>query len=552
MRTLPSEIPKSLKNDPKMAAERRVFDMLKDTSFGEHATAVHSLRLSEHEYKREGELDFVVVSRFGLYVLEVKGGGVRRDQSGTWHYTDRYGDDREDREGPFDQAGSGMYSLKEDLFDHLDDGLRSRLVYGFGVVTPDSRLPSETPEWDSRQVADKTDLQDEEDLQKFLGGLRQYYEERYEANGQGVSKLSEDDVSAVVDYLRPKFDKAPSVAHEIADVRDALHSLTENQYRCLDYSESNERILCEGGAGTGKTFLAMEVARRESSRGRSVLVTCRSKPLSRHLEKRLNDDGIRVMDAGEVVRSDRELNFETLVVDEGQDLLTMSHLAELFSAVDGGIEDGRWRFFYDPNHQSGFYGDADPRALELLQDARPASVTLPVNCRNPDPVIRKTQLFTGGDLGTPKAGGGPDVETVFTARGDDTSGEVTVQLRKLIRENVSPESITILSPLPFEESSAANLPEDLRSKIRPLDLATAASYPFDGMAFSSIRDFKGFESDAVILTDLKTSLAEPSLENALYVALSRTRAYLALILPGSVKEDLQLLMRKNARKIAGN
>lgn len=552
MRTVPSEIPSSLKSDPKMKAERWVFNALKNTSFGENATAVHSLRLSEHEYKREGELDFVVVSRFGMYVLEVKGGGVRRDRSGTWHYTDRYGEDREDREGPFDQAGSGMYSLKEDLFDHFDDGLKGRLVYGFGVVTPDSRLPSETPEWDSRQVADKADLQDEEDLQKFLGELRQYYEERYQANGQGASKLPEDDVSAIVGYLRPKFDKAPSVAHEIADVRDALRSLTEDQYRCLDYSESNERMLCRGGAGTGKTFLAMEVARRESSRGHSVLVTCRSKPLSRHLAKRLSDDNIQVMDAVQVAESDRELSFETLVVDEGQDLLTTGYLAELFSAVDGGIEDGRWRFFYDPNHQSGFYGDADPQALELLQEARPASLTLPVNCRNPDPVIRKTQLFTGGDLGTPKAGGGPDVETVFTMGGDDTSSELTVHLRKLIRENVSLESITILSPLPFEESSASNLPEDLRSKIRPLDLATAAGYPFNGMTFSSIKNFKGFESDAVILTDLKTSLAEPSLENALYVALSRTRAYLALILPGSVKEDLQLLMKKHARKIAGN
>jgi len=550
MRTIPSEIPSSLKNDSKMAAERWVFNALKKTDYGDHATAVHSLRLAEHEYKREGELDFVVVSRFGMYVLEVKGGGVRRDRNGIWHYTDRYGNERVGSEGPFDQASSGMYSLKEDLFDHFGDDLRSKLVYGFGVIAPDTEIPSETPEWDARQIADASDLSGKKDLQDFLGGLRQYYEERYEANQRGASKLTGDDISSIVDYLRPKFDKATSLVHKIGDVRDMLESLTEEQYKCLDYSESNERIVCKGGAGTGKTFLAMEVARRESARGRSVLLTCRSKSLSRYLRERVDDDNVQVLDTVEVEESGGNAEYDTLVVDEGQDVLTPDHLAEIFSMVDGGIQEGRWRFFYDPNWQSGFYENTDPEALDLLRDTRPASIALSMNCRNPAPVIRKTQLFTGGDLGTPQIGDGPEVETVFTTGTESVAGELTVQLRRLNREGVSPGSVVILSPLPFEESSAAELPEDLRSEIRPLDPATASDFPFNRVAFSSIRNFKGFESDAVILVDLKPDLANPSLEKVLYVALSRTRAYLSLLLPRSMEEEVKRLMRKHASKIA--
>ncbi len=549
MRTVPSEIPSSLKNDLKMSAERRVFNALKNTNFGDHAAAIHSLRLAEHEYKREGELDFVIVSRFGLYVLEVKGGGVRRDKNGVWYYTDRYGNEREDSEGPFDQASSGMYSLKEDLFDHFGSELRSKLVYGFGVITPDTGIPNKTPEWDARQVADASDLSGVEDLQSFLGGLRQYYKERYKANRRGASKLFEDDISNIVDYLRPRFDKATSLVHQIGNVRDVLQSLTKEQYRCLDYSEGNERILCKGGAGTGKTFLAMEVARRESARGRSVLLTCRSKSLSRYLGERVVDDDVQVMDTADVAESAGEVKYDTLVVDEGQDVLTTEHLAEIFSMVEGGIQKGRWRFFYDPNRQSDFYENTDPEALDLLRDAQPASISLSMNCRNPAPVIRKTQLFTGGDLGTPQIGDGPEVETVFTMEGDDVAGELAVQLRKLSREGVSPGSVVILSPLPFEESSAAELPKDLRSEIRPLDSATAGDFPFDRVAFSSIRNFKGFEGDAVILIDLKSDLADPSLENLLYVALSRTRAYLSLLLPRSMEEEVKSLIRKHASKI---
>ena len=39
-------------------------------------TAFHSLDVSEHEHKRWGELDFVLLSKEALLVIEVKGGGV--------------------------------------------------------------------------------------------------------------------------------------------------------------------------------------------------------------------------------------------------------------------------------------------------------------------------------------------------------------------------------------------------------------------------------------------------------------------------------------------
>lgn len=64
-------------HDNESRAEQLVFDALAIAEFGDHhPIAFHSLFLTDHEKKRIGEADFVVVSKYGLFVLEVKGGGI--------------------------------------------------------------------------------------------------------------------------------------------------------------------------------------------------------------------------------------------------------------------------------------------------------------------------------------------------------------------------------------------------------------------------------------------------------------------------------------------
>jgi superfamily II DNA or RNA helicase len=63
--------------------------------------------------------------------------------------------------------------------------------------------------------------------------------------------------------------------------------LTENQYEILDNLDGNQRLLITGGAGTGKTLLAIEAAKRLSAQGLRVLVTCFNQPLGVHLAGRL-------------------------------------------------------------------------------------------------------------------------------------------------------------------------------------------------------------------------------------------------------------------------
>src|SRR3954470_16106556 len=99
-------------------AEQRVFALLERTDLGQHARAYHSLNISEHEYKLVGEIDFVLLLPEGLYVLEVKGGGVAL-RNGVWEYTDRYGRTHKKSEGPFRQGRSAMFSLRTRVNDDL-------------------------------------------------------------------------------------------------------------------------------------------------------------------------------------------------------------------------------------------------------------------------------------------------------------------------------------------------------------------------------------------------------------------------------------------------
>ena len=95
-----------------------MFSLLEATDMGPYAMAFHSLNLSEHHYKVAGEIDFLVVTTDVVLVIEVKGGRVARRQ-GIWLYTDRFGTEHKNSEGPFRQATSAMFSLRDRLVDRF-------------------------------------------------------------------------------------------------------------------------------------------------------------------------------------------------------------------------------------------------------------------------------------------------------------------------------------------------------------------------------------------------------------------------------------------------
>ena len=97
---------------------------------------LHSLGLAFHPTKRRAEIDFLLITREGVFVLEVKGGRVRRD-AGVWKFIDARGNVSSKRESPFDQASSAMFALQRRIADE------------FGAVVGNDLLP----EWNRALAA---------------------------------------------------------------------------------------------------------------------------------------------------------------------------------------------------------------------------------------------------------------------------------------------------------------------------------------------------------------------------------------------------------------
>ncbi len=533
-------IPSGVSAGTQSRAERRLFDLLRDVNPVPDAFCLHSLNISEHDYKLCGELDFVVVSPSGVLVLEVKGGGVSC-HDGIWTFRDRMNREHRTSEGPFKQARSGMFSLRARLEEQFGSGLLRRLPFGYGVALPDCEFELQSVEWSREMVLDAPVFRTRPALKDSLCRLLEYWV----AKRDFWEAPDPDLAGRVVQYLRPDFDKAPSLQVRAEEIDRVMERLTEEQYVQLDVIEDNPRILCTGGAGTGKTFLACEIARRLAGEGREVLVTCQSPILAAFIGSRLSAKGVTVCDFGQL--RVRDYVFTALIVDEAQDVMNFEALERLDGVLEGGLEHGCWRLFYDPNKQTGLHSTFEPEAVALLRSYGAVAAKLQRNCRNTTDIVLQTKLWSGADPGTAHAGKGPPVEYVYYR---DRAEEVMLierELSRLYEAGVSPGDVTLLTPYELSQSSIILLKAYRAGKIKPLTTALAASWPVLETSAASVTDFKGLENRFVLAVDLESSDSLSLLENKLYVAMTRARTGLWMAVSRGLEPLVMELHSRNLK-----
>lgn len=329
-----------------------------------------------------------------------------------------------------------------------------------------------------------------------------------------------------------------------------METLTEEQYYQLDLVEESDRVLCTGGAGTGKTFLAVEVARRDAAKGARVLLTCKSPVLASYLGERVTEEEIDVI-ALDVAVEKTQVPYDVLVLDEAQDVLDFESLEYVSRLVVGGLESGRWRLFLDANNQSSVFGNFDLDALEYLQSLTGVRGPLRRNCRNTRDIVIQTKLVTHADLGTPSAGHGPPVEWVFFEDNDLEPRLLAAHLGRLLDDDVVPGDITVLSPLAFEASCASRLPAKWKRRFQVVDSEAAAEWPLRELTFATITDFKGLENTFIALVDVESLAATERDLSLLYIAMSRARAGLWIALPERLREELTSLQQAELSTVIG-
>jgi hypothetical protein len=233
--------------------------------------------------------------------------------------------------------------------------------------------------------------------------------------------------------------------------------------------------------------------------------------------------------------------YDTLVVDEAQDLINFNDLAVLDRILAGGLEDGRWFVLLDGNNQRGLVGSFDEDAMDYLRSFRPVDLILNDNCRNTREIISRTQEMTGADVGVSTAGTGPEVEVVFGATPGLRTAAVGRHLEALVGAGVDPADIVLLSPLAFQESTFERLPARWRQRIDILDLRGLQRRPGSRLGFATTADFKGLESRFVLLADIGMKGENLDLPS-LYVGMTRARIGLWLVLDERFRGMLSLAL----------
>lgn len=510
------------------SAEKRVFDKLRTVRFDqgdEQWTAFHSLGLTRHEGKRFGEIDFLLLGPKGLFVLEVKGGRVAFREQG-WIYIDRNDVEHLSQEGPFRQAESALHGLVKRLRESLPASVINQISIGYGVVFPDCEWQTQGAEWDPRTLADAGKFRE---FKRWLLGLIEYWRSK----DGGGRHASPDALKALKQFLRPEFETALPLHVQAHEAEEAIERLTEDQMFLVDVVSANHSVLCSGGAGTGKTFLALELARRWAGEGKSVLLACHSPWLRAYLSSRFDLPGVVVAQVGKILTAMRRQGlsaFDALIIDEGQDLLDLDSLDQLDSVLVGGFAEGRWCFFHDVNNQSGFFNIPAPEALEYLQSFKPANVPLSTNCRNTKVILEKVQTSLGVDMGTRGAGIGPQVRESVADTNESAGRLLENEVNSILNEGgLSPGLLILLSPFEFEDSSASLLSDKLKRSICQLDEYSLKSFPLRDTAFATVGQFKGLENDAVILIDVPQTYSEHKDLAMKYVGMSRARSVLSII-----------------------
>lgn len=518
MRMIPSE---PLHSDSR--AEKRVFDQLR-AAFSKPDQngwfALHSLNLPRHEYKRFGEIDFVLCGPDGLFVLEIKGGRVSC-HDGIWETTNRYGETERLRESPFKQAEGALHGLR----GKLPASLSNVLVVGYGVVMPDVDGLPDSAEWDRAVLADGRDF-------RQFGKWLERFIKHWRAKDSRKSAATPSQLKVLQQHLRPDFEAVVPLHVSAHEVELRIARLTEDQLRLIDVVEANPRVICSGGAGTGKTMLALELAKRWGASGMKTALACHSPWLKRFLERNAVPGLIVSLAESLHVAAKRAgiERFDALIVDEGQDILNMDALAHLDSCLHGGISEGRWCFFHDANNQSGLCGSYVPDAYEYLESICPVRIPLKTNCRNSLSILQRIQGDLDADVGNSGVGDGPAVREVCVADADSAIQALEKELHDLMdAEGFNPGDIIVLSPLPFVQSWTSSLPGNLQGSISVLDDASPRNINRHSIGFAQIGDFKGLESEVIVLVDMPRPGLRENLRSYHYVGMSRARALLSMI-----------------------
>jgi superfamily I DNA and RNA helicase len=321
---------------------------------------------------------------------------------------------------------------------------------------------------------------------------------------------------------------------------------------------SRKRAIICGGAGTGKTLLALERARELAAQGLKTLLVCYNRPLADYLKsvaqgadnlhamtfhqlcewriavarteigKDFLEDATTAYPQGDrfklhlpfalaLATEATDLRYDAIIVDEAQDFA-----AEFWFGLDALLANATesWLYVFH-DHNQAIYADASKPPINE------APFILTSNCRNTSIIHASAyRYYSGPDTDAPSIAG---TELVLMTISNEPKRIAAIQalVSKLIsEEGVSPTDIAVLavrggSPLLYNALAAHHLPRGTNWAIQ--------QHRIDGtVVIDTVSRFKGLEAAIIILCNFED--ADPQIDRELfYVGLSRAKSRIYLV-----------------------
>ncbi len=540
-------------------AEQLVYRALRE-QIPDDWLVIHSLEFvtfhPKYESHADREADFVVFAPdYGVLVVEVKGGGIGYDKEiDHWYSIDRFQNEHTIK-NPLRQAKDAKYEIRR----HMSTRLRGKtLLISHAALFPDINDASQLHGHDSPAeiLGTSTVLSD---MKSWCISIFKYWSGK-EPNFDPLGLIG---INIAKDIYGKKANIRQSLAVAIEREAEIQIQLTNQQKSILRQLKRRRKAIIEGGAGTGKTVLALDHAQNLAVQGLKVLLLCYNKQLGNMLKKRC--EGIENLDAMnfhelcqwrieqvnastgrnlkteskriyptenefEVIMPDALINsydiapieYDAILVDEGQDFRDEYWLA-IDLLFESQNEECRLYIFQDGNQ--AIYSSSE----ELPIDEIP--LFLSDNCRNTKPIHKAAyQFYRGEEIEAPDLEG-ENIEYITEETLEKQAFMIDKKVSQLINvENISPKDIAVIIIGDYSQAKS------LLSTTKNRKIWAFKDFsPEKHVLVETAKRFKGLESPIILLwiTDLYSVD-----EKLLYVSISRARFRLWIVGSENIKKAI--------------
>ncbi|WP_164700300.1 NERD domain-containing protein [Modestobacter sp. KNN46-3] len=524
------------------AAEQSFVQALRD-QLPDDAVLFCNLRFTDRSGDREADV-IVAWPGVGVAVIEVKGGSVSL-REGQWWQTGG----KSKAIHPVEQALKCKYALRDFLYRH-PRWSRGNPRSNHFVALPTTVLPTDfaAPDAPRSLVIDSTETSHA--AGRIESALRRTEEEH--------DAPTPDDVDLLVDCLAGTAIPQADLVADLAEREAACDLLTHAQAKVLDYLSGNPRVEIRGGAGSGKTWLAIEKARRLTSDGQRVALMCYSRGLAEYLRRCVltlparqrpvyvgtfhnlgiswgvapgsdDDSSYWEQQLPETMASlaeglPAEERFDAIVIDEAQDFAESwwpAVLAALRHPDDGCL------YVFSDEGQRVFARQGRP-TVPLVP------IELPENLRNTKQIAGTFSSLAPAQM---RIRGGSGVPVRFLpCAAEDAISVADDAADALLGEGWPPESLALLT-------TYSRHPVQVERQAAGQDAYWATYWDGDDLFYGHVLGFKGLERPAVVLA-VNGFRSEERAREMLYVGLSRARDLLV------VCGDLELIRRVGGEAVA--